>query len=219
MRAPRLDPKRALDLAIAIPTLILAGPAMLAIGLAIRLTSKGPALFVQERAGLGGVPFRLLKFRTMSESPTRDIRGAMAHDDPRITPLGRWLRALSLDELPQLLNVLEGTMSVVGPRPAVLEQIEMYGPFERRRLEVKPGLTGWVQVNGRNALPWPRRMELDVWYVDHRSLALDLRILARTPLTVLCGEGLYGEGGLNPGFVPEDRAADAPPAAQGEQAS
>jgi lipopolysaccharide/colanic/teichoic acid biosynthesis glycosyltransferase len=162
--------------------------------LAIRLESRGPVLYRQRRVGLGGEPFELWKLRTMV--PKAETMGAgvyVLEGDPRITRVGKLLRRFSLDELPNLVNVLKGDMAIVGPRPTVQEQVDRYTERQRRRLEVKPGITGWAQVNGRTSLPWPERIELDVWYVEHRSLWLDLRILAKTARMLATGHGLYSE--------------------------
>ncbi len=174
--------KRSLDLAVAAAGLIVAAPLFLGAAIAIRVTSAGPVFYASERIGQAGRPFRLYKFRTMvvgAESRGLGLRVA-AHDD-RITRAGHFLRRSSLDELPQLWNILRGEMSLVGPRPTVRSQVERYTDYQRRRLEVRPGLTGWAQINGRNSLPWEQRIELDIWYIDHWSLWLDLTILARTP--------------------------------------
>ena len=162
---------------------------MLAVGaLAVKLTSRGPVLYRQSRVGKDGADFELLKLRTMVVGAERQGAGfAVDRGDPRITRAGRVLRRLSLDELPQLWNVVRGDMSVVGPRPTLRYQVEQYTPRQLRRLEVKPGITGWAQVHGRATLPWTERIELDVWYVEHRSPALDLKILARTPLALFGG--------------------------------
>jgi lipopolysaccharide/colanic/teichoic acid biosynthesis glycosyltransferase len=172
---------RALDVLIALAALAVTSPILLAAAIAIRLDSRGPVFYRQERIGKDGVPFELWKLRTMVEGAEHQGTGLYIADrDPRITRVGRLLRRLSLDELPNLFNVLSGDLAIVGPRPTVRVQVERYTPYQRRRLEVRPGITGWAQVHGRTALSWPERIELDVWYVDHRSLALDLRILART---------------------------------------
>lgn len=155
--------------------------------IAVRLTSKGPILFRQERVGLDGVPFTVLKFRTMIDEPN-----PIFPDASRITSAGKFLRRFSLDELPQLINVAKGEMSVIGPRPTLAYQVERYDDRQRRRLEVRPGLTGLAQVSGRNALSWPERIELDVRYVEEQSLRLDLEILARTAKALLSGEGVEG---------------------------
>jgi lipopolysaccharide/colanic/teichoic acid biosynthesis glycosyltransferase len=185
---------RALDLAIASVVLALGAPLLALAALAIKLESHGPVFYRQRRVGRGGRPFELWKLRTM-------VRGAetlgagiyVLEGDARITRVGRLLRRYSLDELPNLVNVLRGEMAVVGPRPTVQEQVDRYTDRQRLRLEVKPGITGWAQINGRTSLPWPERIELDVWYVEHRSLRLDLRILARTARMLATGHGLYSE--------------------------
>ncbi|MGH2780399.1 MAG: sugar transferase [Thermoleophilaceae bacterium] len=185
---------RALDLLLAGLLLALAAPLLLAAALAIKLESRGPVFYRQRRVGRGGAPFELWKLRTMV--PGAETIGAgvyVLEGDARITRTGRLLRRFSLDELPNLVNVLRGDMAVVGPRPTVQEQVERYTARQRRRLGVKPGITGWAQVNGRTSLPWPDRIELDVWYVEHRSLRLDLRILARTARMLATGHGLYSE--------------------------
>jgi lipopolysaccharide/colanic/teichoic acid biosynthesis glycosyltransferase len=185
---------RALDLALAALLLLLCSPLLAAAAIAIRLESRGAVLYKQRRVGRHGRPFDLWKLRTMV--PGAEAMGAgiyVLEGDPRITRVGRLLRRFSLDELPNLLNVLRGEMAVVGPRPTVQEQVDRYTERQRRRLEVKPGITGWAQVNGRTSLPWPERIELDVWYVEHRSLLLDLRILARTARLLATGRGLYSD--------------------------
>jgi sugar transferase EpsL len=184
--------KRGMDVVVAALALAVAWPVMLAVGAAIRVCDGAPVLFRQRRPGLGGMPFTLLKFRTMSEA--RDAEGRLLPNDTRLTALGKVLRALSLDELPQLWNVLRGDMSLVGPRPLLMQYLERYSAEEMRRHEVKPGITGWAQVNGRNATSWQERFALDVWYVENWSLALDARILARTMWTVLAGEGVAHGG-------------------------
>lgn len=188
---------RLLDLAVAVPALIGLSPVLALAALAIKLTDGGPVLYRQPRVGRGGRPFSLLKLRTMQVGAERHGAGlAVDAGDARITPVGRLLRRLSLDEVPNLVNVVRGEMAIVGPRPTLQHQVDSYTPRQRRRLEVKPGITGWAQLHGRAALPWSRRIELDLWYVEHRSLRLDLQILARTPLLLLRGEGLYkGETG------------------------
>jgi lipopolysaccharide/colanic/teichoic acid biosynthesis glycosyltransferase len=184
---------RALDVLISATLLVLASPLFAIAALAIRLESRGPVFYRQLRVGRDGEPFELWKLRTMV--PGAESMGAglyVLEGDPRITRTGRLLRRFSLDELPNLVNVLKGDMAIVGPRPTVQEQVDRYTDRQRRRLEVKPGITGWAQVNGRAGIPWEERIELDVWYVDHRSLALDVRILARTTRLLLTGHGLYG---------------------------
>jgi lipopolysaccharide/colanic/teichoic acid biosynthesis glycosyltransferase len=180
--------KRLLDVVLAGLGLVAGSPLLGAAAVAIRLEDGGPVFYRQRRVGLGGREFELLKLRTMVVgAETMGAGWAVNEGDPRITRAGRVLRRLSLDELPQLWNVLRGDMSVVGPRPTLAYQVERYTPRQRRRLDVKPGLTGWAQVKGRATLPWEERIELDVWYVEHRSLWLDLKILARTPLALFSG--------------------------------
>jgi lipopolysaccharide/colanic/teichoic acid biosynthesis glycosyltransferase len=171
--------------------LVLLSPVILVVAAWIRIADGRGILFVQDRAGRGGVPFRMLKFRTMvHDSVALSARlgisdpFGLVENDPRITRCGRFLRRTSLDELPQLVNVLRGQMRLVGPRPDVLPQVANYSPEDARRLEVKPGITGWAQVNGRDDIDWPQRFALDRWYVDHRSIGLDLRILLRTVATL-----------------------------------
>jgi len=185
---------RALDLAIAGVVLAISSPLLAAAAIAIRLESHGPAFYRQRRVGKDGLPFDLFKLRTMV--PGAEEMGAgiyVLEGDPRITRVGRILRRLSLDELPNLVNVVRGEMAIVGPRPTIQEQVDRYTERQRRRLEVKPGITGWAQVNGRASLPWPERIELDIWYVENRSLWLDLRILALTLKLMVTGRGLYSE--------------------------
>jgi lipopolysaccharide/colanic/teichoic acid biosynthesis glycosyltransferase len=185
---------RALDLLLAALMLVVAAPLILLAAIAIRLESRGPVVFRQRRVGQDGRPLDLWKLRTMVAGAERMGAGIyVLEGDPRITRAGRLLRRYSLDELPNLVNVLRGEMAIVGPRPTVQEQVDRYTDRQRRRLEVKPGITGWAQVNGRASLPWPERIELDVWYVDHRSLALDVRILLRTAWLLLTGRGLYSD--------------------------
>ena len=176
--------------------LVVTSPLLAAAALAVKLEDGGPVLYRQSRIGLDGREFELLKLRTMVVDAERQGAGlAVNRGDPRITRVGRLLRRVSLDELPQLLNILRGDMSLIGPRPTVASQVERYTPRQRRRLEVKPGLTGWAQVHGRAALPWPERIELDVWYVDNRSPLVDLRILLRTPLALFSGTYKGATGG------------------------
>jgi lipopolysaccharide/colanic/teichoic acid biosynthesis glycosyltransferase len=168
--------------------LVLASPVLAAAALSIKLEDGGPALYRQRRVGYQGRDFDLLKLRTMVVgAETQGAGFAVNRGDPRITKVGRLLRRLSLDELPQLWNVVRGDMSLIGPRPTLRYQVEQYTPRQRRRLDVKPGLTGWAQVNGRTKLPWDERIELDVWYVEHRSPWVDLRILLRTPIALVTG--------------------------------
>ena len=185
--------KRLLDTCAAGLGLVLLSPLFLIVSVLIRLDSRGPVFFRQERAGKGGHPFRIFKFRSMHDTPA-PARGHQSARDPRITRVGRWLRRLSLDELPQLINVFKGEMSLIGPRPALPYQIERYDAFQRRRLTIRPGITGWAQVHGRNALSWEEKIRLDVWYVEHFSLLMDLRIIFIT-VTAVCGQsGLYFRG-------------------------
>lgn len=187
---------RAADVAVAGTALVVASPVLALASLAVKLTSRGPALYRQTRVGRDGVDFELLKLRTMVVgAETQGAGYAVDKDDPRITPVGRMLRRLSLDELPQLWNVVRGDMSVVGPRPTLRYQVERYTPHQRRRLDVRPGITGWAQVRGRASLPWAERIELDVWYVEHRSPLLDLKILARTPFALFGGTYKGATGG------------------------
>ena len=200
--------KRALDLAVAVPLLILLAPVMAAIAFLVRRDSPGPALFRQERIGFAGRPFTLLKFRTMVVGAEGMGAGlAVLAGDDRITPLGHRLRHLSLDELPQLWNIARGDMSLVGPRPTVASQVERYTPHQRRRLLARPGLTGMAQVSGRNSIPWSERIEIDVRYVDGWTMRRDLAIMLRTALVVLRREGTYK--GPRGGFdLPGPGAAD-----------
>ena len=187
--------RRLIDFVVAsVGLAVLAVPAAL-IALAIRLTMGGPVLFRQQRSGLHGDEFSIAKFRTM--------RAARYPDEPdadRLTRFGAFLRSTSLDEIPQLLNVLRGEMSLIGPRPTLPEQVAHYSQHQRRRLEVRPGITGWAQVKGRNSISWPERIELDIWYIDNRSLRLDLRILVMTVRNLVRREGITGPGGVNQGF-------------------
>jgi lipopolysaccharide/colanic/teichoic acid biosynthesis glycosyltransferase len=185
---------RAVDLLLAGFLLAVGAPVFALAALAIKLESRGSVFYRQRRVGKDGAPFELWKLRTMV--PGAETMGAgiyVLEGDPRITRTGRLLRRFSLDELPNLLNVLKGDMAIVGPRPTVQEQVDRYTERQRRRLEVKPGITGWAQINGRTSLPWPERIELDVWYVEHRSARLDLRILARTARMLATGHGLYSQ--------------------------
>jgi lipopolysaccharide/colanic/teichoic acid biosynthesis glycosyltransferase len=183
--------KRLLDLLIAGTVLVITSPLLAVAIVAIRLESRGSAIFKQRRVGKDGVEFDMYKLRTMVVGSDRGPDVALEKSDPRITRVGALLRRYSLDELPNLINVLSGEMTIVGPRPTIPPQVERYTDHQRRRLEVKPGITGWAQVNGRVSLSWPERIELDVWYVDHRSLALDLRILVKTFWLLVSGHGLY----------------------------
>src|ERR1700686_4614556 len=184
--------RRAIDIAVSGVALLVTAPLLAAAMLAIRLESSGPALYRQRRVGLGGREFDVLKLRTMVSGAEHEGAGlAVNENDARITRVGALLRRTSLDELPNLLNVLRGEMSLIGPRPTPAHQVAAYDEAQRGRLQVRPGITGWAQVNGRAALPWSERIELDLYYIENRSLRLDLEILRRTPAMVLAGAGLY----------------------------
>ena len=185
-------PKRLLDVVIAVTLLILLSPVLCVIAALVAAAMGRPVLFRQRRPGLGGKPFTIVKFRTMRDAT--DANGNPLPDAQRITRLGRFLRRTSLDELPELVNVLRGDMSLVGPRPLLLEYLPRYTDEQMRRHEVRPGITGWSQVNGRNALTWDEKFALDVWYVDHRSMRLDLQILLKTIGNVVKGEGISHPG-------------------------
>ncbi|MHB8234658.1 MAG: sugar transferase [Solirubrobacteraceae bacterium] len=184
--------RRAIDIVVSALLLLLSLPVLLLAVLAIRLTSRGKAIYRQRRSGLNGVQFDMLKLRTMVDGAEHIGAGlAVNANDSRITPVGALLRRTSLDELPNLVNVLRGEMTLVGPRPTLPAQVAQYTARQHGRLAVKPGITGWAQINGRASLPWSERIELDLYYVENRSLLLDLRILLRTPALVLGGGGLY----------------------------
>jgi lipopolysaccharide/colanic/teichoic acid biosynthesis glycosyltransferase len=189
--------RRAIDIAISSLTLLLSSPVLALAMVVIRLESPGPVIYSQRRAGLDGQAFDVLKLRTMVDGAEHLGAGlALDANDSRITRVGAFLRRTSLDELPNLLNVLRGEMSVIGPRPTLPAQVAQYTPRQRGRLQIKPGITGWAQVNGRASLPWEERIELDLFYIAHRSLLLDLKILWRTVAMVLGGSGLYkGQAG------------------------
>jgi lipopolysaccharide/colanic/teichoic acid biosynthesis glycosyltransferase len=190
---------RALDVALAGAGLVVASPLLAAAAIAIRLEDRGPVLYRQTRVGKNGEDFELLKLRTMIiGAETQGAGYAVNRGDPRITRIGRLLRRTSLDELPQLWNVVRGDMSLIGPRPTLRYQVERYDQRQRRRLEVLPGITGWAQIHGRAALSWGDRIELDVWYVEHRSPRTDLLILLRTPLALLGGTYKGETGGWRP---------------------
>jgi lipopolysaccharide/colanic/teichoic acid biosynthesis glycosyltransferase len=194
---------RALDIAGASLGLVLASPFLAAAAIAIKLDGGGPVLYRQQRVGKDGREFELVKLRTMVVGAEGQGAGwAVDHGDPRITRVGSVLRRVSLDELPQLWNVVRGEMSLIGPRPTLAYQVEQYTPHQRRRLDVRPGITGWAQVQGRASLPWEERIELDVWYVEHRSPRLDLKILARTPLALFGGTYKGKTGGWRAGGEP-----------------
>jgi lipopolysaccharide/colanic/teichoic acid biosynthesis glycosyltransferase len=195
--------QRALDVGASAVLLAVLSPVLALLALVSRLVQGPPVLYRAERAGLGERPFTLLKLRTMTDD--RDDTGALLPDGDRLTGLGRVLRAASLDELPQLVNVLRGDMSLVGPRPLPTAYLPRYTEAERRRHDVRPGITGWAQVHGRNALAWDERLALDVWYVEHRSLALDLRILARTVGQVVRRQGISAAGEATMGELRPER--------------
>ena len=184
--------KRTVDVALAGTALVAGAPLLAGVALAVRKNLGGPVLFRQSRPGLNGHEFEILKFRTMRDAV--DGQGAHLSDADRLTPFGRFLRSTSLDELPELLNVVRGEMSLVGPRPLLTEYLARYSREQARRHDVRPGLTGWAQVNGRNALTWEQKFALDVWYVDNRSLLLDFKILALTAWKVLQRDGISAEG-------------------------
>ena len=196
--------KRLFDIAVAVVALVLLSPLLAIVAIAVRVKLGTPIFFRQERPGLHGRPFTLVKFRTMRDAA--DPAGRPLPDQQRLTAFGRRLRASSLDELPELWNVLKGDMSLVGPRPLLMQYLDRYSPDQARRHDVRPGLTGWAQVSGRNALSWPDKLVLDTWYVDHRSFALDLKILAMTVSHVFARHGIAHEG------------SDTMPEFQGEQA-
>ena len=184
--------KRVLDLSLAVPALVALAPVGAVIGAVARAKLGSPVLFRQERPGRDGETFELIKLRTMSDA--RDADGALLPDDQRLTAFGALLRRMSIDELPTLWNVIRGDMSLVGPRPLLMQYLDRYTPEQRRRHEVAPGITGWAQVNGRNAITWGEKFELDVWYVENVSLRTDLAILLRTATQVLGQRGISAEG-------------------------
>ncbi|ULH14317.1 sugar transferase (plasmid) [Deinococcus sp. KNUC1210] len=184
--------KRGFDLLLSAVGLTILSVPLLALALLVRVVTRQPPLFRQVRPGLGGQLFTMYKFRTMTDAT--DSSGKLLPDADRMTRLGRFLRSTSLDELPELINVLKGEMSLVGPRPLLVEYLPRYSPQQARRHEVRPGITGWAQVNGRNALSWEQKFEYDVWYVDHASFALDLRILLATVQKVLRRDGISAQG-------------------------
>ncbi|CJK51417.1 UDP-galactose phosphate transferase [Streptococcus pneumoniae] len=184
--------KRLFDLSLAAVAIVLLMPFMILIGIMIRRKLGSPVLFRQVRPGRDGKPFEMVKFRTMRDA--LDTQGKLLPDSERMTPLGSFLRASSLDELPELWNVLKGDMSLVGPRPLLMEYLPLYSPEQYRRHEVRPGVTGWAQINGRNALSWEEKFKLDVWYVENRSLWLDLKIIFLTIKKVVVRDGISAEG-------------------------
>ena len=184
--------KRIFDLIVSVPGLVLLSPVILLTALLVRIFLGTPILFRQRRPGYKGQPFSIYKFHTMSD--TRDKQGNLLPDEMRLTRFGRFLRSTSLDELPELFNILRGEMSLVGPRPLLMEYLPLYSPEQRRRHDVHPGLTGWAQVNGRNAITWEDKFKLDVWYVEHWSLWLDIKILFMSLWKVIRREGISQEG-------------------------
>lgn len=199
--------KRTIDIVGAAMALLLLLPLLLVVAVGVWRSVGRPVFFRQIRPGLGGKPFRMVKFRTMAD--TRDAVGALLPDEERLTRFGKFLRRTSLDELPEFWNVFKGDMSLVGPRPLLMQYLSRYTPEQARRYEVKPGLTGWAQINGRNAISWEKKFELDVWYVDHQSLALDLRILVLTIWKTLRREGISASSHATmPEFMGTGRAED-----------
>jgi len=185
--------KRLMDVTLSLIALILFAPILLGLALLVRVKLGSPVLFCQMRPGKNGKPFRMLKFRTMTEA-TDPVTGELLADAVRLTTFGKWLRSTSLDELPELWNVFKGDMSLVGPRPLLMEYMPLYDARQRRRHEVRPGVTGWAQINGRNALSWPEKFELDVWYVENHSLWLDIKILGITLKKVWAREAINAVG-------------------------
>ena len=194
--------KRIIDIVISTIMLIIASPFLLLVGILIKIDTKGPVFFKQKRVGQGEKSFTTYKFRTMVENMKEiNSENKLEKSDPRITRIGKYLR-WGIDELPQLFNVLKGDMSLVGPRPTVPNHVKRYTKWEKRRLEVKPGITGWVIINGRNLLSWPERIKLDIWYIDHWSLWLDFRILIKTIVVIFfTRKGIYGKDGVNWGYL------------------
>lgn len=197
--------KRIIDIVLSAVLIIVLTPIFIIIAVLIKVDSRGPVLFVQKRAGLKSSPFKIFKFRTMVQNAENmGSRLSVSQNDSRITKVGSFLRDWSLDELPQLFNILKGDMSIIGPRPTLLYQVERYDSMQRKRLDMKPGVTGWAQINGRNALSWTERINLDIWYVDNWSLLLDLKILLRTIRVVVNREGVYGNKEDHISKLPED---------------
>ena len=201
----RFDPKRLTDMILSAAGLVVLAPVMAGVALAVAIALGRPVFFRQVRPGLHGKPFRLIKFRTMLDAVGPD--GKPLDDARRLTRFGRFLRSSSLDELPELWNVLKGEMSLVGPRPLLMHYLPLYSPEQARRHDVRPGLTGWSQVNGRNAIGWPEKLAFDTWYVDNRSFALDMKILAMTVARVLARSGIAAEGSET---MPEFRGNEEP---------
>ncbi len=204
--------KRVIDLCVALSAVIFLSPLFLVLAIMARCLHGSPVFFCQERPGLNGQPFSIFKFRTMTEG--RDARGDLLQDRERLTPFGKLLRSTSLDELPELLNVLLGDMSLVGPRPLLMQYLDRYTPEQARRHEVKPGITGWSQINGRNAITWEEKFRLDVWYVDNWSIWLDMQILMITVWKIVSREGISQPGQAT---IEEFKAADETGSSGSEQ--
>jgi sugar transferase EpsL len=183
--------KRIFDTLISFFALIILSPVLLLISVMVIIKFGWPVFFTQTRPGFKGRPFKIIKFRTMTNE--MDENGEFLSEELRITPFGMWLRSTSLDELPELINVLKGEMSIVGPRPLLMEYLPLYDSFQKRRMDLKPGITGWAQVNGRNAIPWPEKFQMDIWYVDNQSLWLDIKIIFLTLKKVISREGISHE--------------------------
>jgi sugar transferase EpsL len=183
--------KRLFDIFFSLGWLLIFSPLLITVAILVRIKLGSPIFFVQERPGRGGKPFRMIKFRTMTDE--RDANGQLLSDEIRLTPFGKFLRSTTLDEFPEMINVLLGDMSVVGPRPLLMRYLPRYNAFQARRMEVKPGVTGWAQVNGRNALSWNEKFAMDVWYVEHQSFWLDLKIVVQTFFVVFRRRGINSE--------------------------
>ena len=183
--------KRIFDTLISFFALIVLSPVLLLISIMVINKFGWPVFFTQTRPGYKGKPFKIIKFRTMTNE--KDENGEFLSEELRITPFGMWLRSTSLDELPELVNVLKGEMSIVGPRPLLMEYLPLYDAYQKRRMDLKPGITGWAQVNGRNAIPWPEKFKMDIWYVDNQSLGLDIKIIFLTLKKVISREGISHE--------------------------
>jgi lipopolysaccharide/colanic/teichoic acid biosynthesis glycosyltransferase len=183
--------KRLFDIFFSLGWLLIFSPLLITVAILVRIKLGSPIFFVQERPGRGGKPFRMIKFRTMTDE--RDANGQLLSDEIRLTPFGRFLRSTTLDEFPEMINVLLGDMSVVGPRPLLMRYLPRYSAFQARRMEVKPGVTGWAQVNGRNALSWNEKFAMDVWYVEHQNFWLDLKIVVQTFFVVFRRRGINSE--------------------------
>ncbi len=201
MRSVSIFIKHLFDFLFSAILLLILSPLLLIVAIIIRLESPGPIFFKQERIGKDGKLFVIYKFRSMVNNAEKMANGQqLTQNDSRITGFGHFIRNWSIDELPQLINILIGDMSVIGPRPTIKRQVERYTDYHRKRLNMRPGVTGWAQVNGRNSLPWAKRIDLDIWYVENYSLLLDLKIFFKTFKVALLREGLYGEDGVNDDF-------------------